>query len=120
MNYISVRGGNQGVGATAMPPEKAAGYGTGGTGGNGGGGNGQTDWGTYASCVKRDDAQATKPVLAVEPSRSVGRGLGSAGGQGADGCIILYYRRPKPLSAGWLRDNTQKLLLDRLGRRLIV
>lgn len=120
VNYISVRGGNQGVGATAMPPEKAAVYGTGGTGGNGGGGNGQTGFGTYASCVKRDDAQATQPVLEVEPSRSVGRGLGSAGGQGGDGCIIIYYRRPKPLSAGWLRDNTQKPLLDRLGRRLIV
>ena len=47
-------------------------------------------------------------------------GSGSAGGPGGDGCIILYYRRPKPLSAGWLRDNTQKPLLDRLGRRLIV
>ena len=47
-------------------------------------------------------------------------GLGSAGGQGGDGCIIIYYRKLKPLSAGWLRDNTQKPLLDRLGRRLIV
>ena len=120
VNYISVRGGNQGVGATAMPPEKAAGYGTGGTGGNGGGGNGQTAWKTYASCVKRDDAQATKPVLAVEPSRSVGRGLGSAGGQGADGCILIYYRKKKELQSGPLVTSNNLGLLDSLGRRMIV
>lgn len=120
VNYIYVRGGNQGVGATAMPPEKAAGYGTGGTGGNGGGGNGQTAWGTYASCVKRDDAQATKPVLAVEPSRSVGRGLGSAGGQGADGCILIYYRKLGQNRSGPLVQRGGGLLFDRLKRLLIV
>ena len=120
VNYISVRGGNQGVGATAMPPEKAAGYGTGGTGGNGGGGNGQTTWGTYASCVKRDDAQATKPVLVVEPSRSVGRGLGSAGGQGADGCILIYYRKLGQNRSGPLVQRGGGLLFDRLKRLLIV
>lgn len=120
VNYISVRGGNQGVGATAMPPEKAAGYGTGGTGGNGGGGNGQTAWGTYASCVKRDDAQATKPVLVVEPSRSVWRGLGSAGGQGADGCILIYYRKLGQNRSGPLVQRGGGLLFDRLKRLLIV
>lgn len=120
VNYISVRGGNQGGGATAMPPEKAAGYGTGGTGGNGGGGNGQTAWGTYASCVKRDDAQATKPVLAVESSRSVGRGLGSAGGQGADGCILIYYRKLGQNRSGPLVQRGGGLLFDRLKRLLIV
>lgn len=120
VNYIYVRGGNQGVGATAMPPEKAAGYGTGGTGGNGGGGNGQTGWGTYASCVKRDDAQATKPVLVVEPSRSVGRGLGSAGGQGADGCILIYYRKLGQNRSGPLVQRGGGLLFDRLKRLLIV
>lgn len=120
VNYIYVRGGNQGVGATAMPPEKAAGYGTGGTGGNGGGGNGQTAWGTYASCVKRDDAQATQPVLAVEPSRPDGRGLGSAGGQGADGCILIYYRKLGQNRSGPLVQRGGGLLFDRLKRLLIV
>lgn len=120
VNYISVRGGNQGVGATAMPPEKAAGYGTGGTGGNGGGGNGQTAWGTYASCVKRDDAQATKPVLAVEPSRSVGRGLGSAGGQGADGCILIYYRKFGQVKSGPFVQKGGGLFFDRLNKLFIV
>lgn len=120
VNFISVRGGNQGVGATAMPPEKAAGYGTGGTGGNGGGGNGQTAWGTYASCVRRDDAQATKPVLVVEPSRPDGRGLGSAGGQGADGCILIYYRKLGQNRSGPLVQRGGGLLFDRLKRLLIV
>ena len=120
VNYISVRGGNQGVGATAMPPEKAAGYGTGGTGGNGGGGNGQTALGTYASCVKRDDAQATKPVLAVEPSRSVGRGLGSAGGQGADGCILIYYRKFGQVKSGPFGQKGGGLFFDRLNKLFIV
>lgn len=120
VNFIAVRGGNQGVGATAMPPEKAAGYGTGGTGGNGGGGNGQTAWGTYASCVRRDDAQATKPVLVVEPSRSDGRGLGSAGGQGADGCILIYYRKLGQNRSGPLVQRGGGLLFDRLKRLLIV
>lgn len=119
-NYIYVRGGNQGVGATAMPPEKAAGYGTGGTGGNGGGGNGQTGWGTSASCVRRDDAQATQPVLAVEPSRPDGRGLGSAGGQGADGCILIYYRKFGQNRSGPLVQRGGGLLFDRLKRLLIV
>ena len=120
VNYISVRGGNQGVGATAMPPEKAAGYGTGGTGGNGGGGNGQTAWETYASCVKRDDAQATKPVLVVEPSRSVGRGLGSAGGQGADGCILIYYRKFGQVKSGPFVQKGGGLFFDRLNKLFIV
>lgn len=121
VNYISVRGGNQGVGATAMPPEKAAGYGTGGTGGNGGGGNGQTGWGTYASCIKRDDAQATQPVLNVVPSSSSdGRGLGSAGGQGADGCILIYYRKLGQNRSGPLVQRGGGLLFDRLKRLLIV
>lgn len=121
VNYIYVRGGNQGVGATAMPPEKAAGYGTGGTGGNGGGGNGQTAWGTYASCTKRDDAQATQPVLNVVPSSSSdGRGLGSAGGQGADGCILIYYRKLVQNRSGPLVQRGGGLLFDRLKRLLIV
>lgn len=121
VNYIYVRGGNQGVGATAMPPEKAAGYGTGGTGGNGGGGNGQTSWGTYASCIKRDDAQATQPVLNVVPSSSSdGRGLGSAGGQGADGCILIYYRKLGQNRSGPLVQRGGGLLFDRLKRLLIV
>lgn len=120
-NYIYVRGGNQGVGATAMPPEKAAGYGTGGTGGNGGGGNGQTGWGTYASCVKRDDAQTTQPVLDVGPSSiEDGRGLGSAGGQGADGCILIYYRKLGQNRSGPLVQRGGGLLFDRLKRLLIV
>ena len=121
VNAIYTRSGNQGTGATAQPPEKPTAYGTGGTGGNGGGGNGQTGWGTVARCTKRDDATGgSTPYLIVYPAESTGPGLGSAGGEGADGCIIIYYRRPKPIQPGWVKDKNGKPLLERLNKRLIV
>ena len=61
-------------------------------------------------------------AIGIGPSKGAANGIASlsASGAGKTGCIIIYYRKLKPLSAGWLRDNTQKPLLDRLGRRLIV
>lgn len=112
---LTVRGGNQGVGATAQPPEKAAQYGQGGPGGNGGGGNGQS-W-AYGSVRSRSGKTFTLDVAA---GAAAARGEGSIGGQGGDGCIILYYRRPKPVQAGWRKDKNGKPMLDRLGRRIIV
>lgn len=47
-------------------------------------------------------------------------GRGSDGGEGADGCIIIYYRKLKPLSAGWFKDKNGKLVLERLDKRFIV
>ena len=118
-NSIWVGTGNQGTGATAQPPEKAAVYGTGGTGGNGGGGNGQSN--AYAEvAVLSGTTPSATPVLTVEAGRYTGRGEGSVGGEGADGCIILYYRRPKLVQGGWVKDKNGKLLLDRLDRRFIV
>lgn len=46
-------------------------------------------------------------------------GTGSKGSPGKPGCIILYYRRPKLVQSGWLKDKNGKLVLDRLGRRII-
>ena len=46
-------------------------------------------------------------------------GSGGGGGQGGDGCIILYYRKKKELQSGPLKDKNGKLVLDRLGRRII-
>lgn len=106
-----------GAGANAAPPSGTVNYGCGGYGGNGGGGGGGA-MGLYLShgaYLYDGTPSGTWLVLAGGTG-----GSGSTGGPGGDGCIILYYRRPKPLSAGWLRDNTQKPLLDRLGRRLIV
>ena len=106
-----------GAGANAAPPSGTVNYGCGGYGGNGGGGGGGA-MGLYLShgAYLYD---GTPSGTWLDLAGGAG-GSGSAGGPGGDGCIILYYRRPKPLSAGWLRDNTQKPLLDRLGRRLIV
>lgn len=106
-----------GAGANAAPPSGAVNYGCGGYGGNGGGGGGGAS-GLYL----RHGAylyDGTPSGTWLDLAGGTG-GSGSTGGPGGDGCIILYFRRPKPLSAGWLRDNIQKPLLDRLGRRLIV
>lgn len=121
--WANAIGGKGSDGASAAAPVKQARYGCGGYGGNGGGGAGGNGVAEAVSTVRTtgttpDTAKCTY-TASWGSSFAVG-GAGSDGGQGADGCIILYYRRPKPLSAGWLRDNTQKPLLDRLGRRLIV
>ena len=121
--WANAIGGKGSDGASAAAPVKQARYGCGGYGGNGGGGAGGNGVAEAVSTVRTtgttpDTARCTY-TASWGSSFAVG-GAGSDGGQGGDGCIILYYRRPKPLSAGWLRDNTQKPLLDRLGRRLIV
>ena len=46
--------------------------------------------------------------------------MGSTGGQGADGCVILYYRKPKPVQSGAIEDKNGKFFLDRLGRLCVV
>lgn len=108
------RGGN---GANAPDAEPAPSYGCGGNGGSGGGGGGGAT-GFYISVSMNSGYTYSFDVWYTASGGS--KGAGSKGSSGKPGCIILYYRRPKPLSAGWLRDNTQKPLLDRLGRRMIV
>lgn len=113
---ISVSSGSQGTGATALPPPKPTLYGTGGGAGNGGGGNGQTGWPTVAEVAPPLDIA----TLTVTAAQSTGRGLGSDGGDGADGCIIIYYRKTGDVKSGWARDKNSKWRIDRLGRRCIV
>lgn len=117
---LTMQGGAQGTGATAQPPEKPSVYGNGGGAGNGGGGNGQTGWPCKASCTMRDDASYQMGDLEVYAGAATGRGLGSDGGQGADGCIIIYYRKKKELQSGPLVTSNNYGLLDSLGRRMIV
>lgn len=117
---LTMRGGAQGTGATAQPPEKPSVYGNGGGAGNGGGGNGQTGWPCMASCTMRDDASYQMGDLEVYAGAATGRGLGSDGGQGGDGCIIIYYRKKKELQPGPLVTSNNLGLLDSLGRRMIV
>lgn len=105
-------GGRGAAGANGPDGEN---YGDGGGGGHGGGGAGAI------GSLSMSFAPAGKAPRISTGEGGWGEG-GSAGtgGSGKPGCIILYYRKLKPLSAGWLRDNTKKPLLDRLGRRLIV
>lgn len=113
------RGGNGGTGKNAEA------YGSGGGGGGGGGGAGATGTASInanASVTSVDSNTWTPTFARLSNTEGAWANGGSAGtgGSGKPGCIILYYRKLKPLSAGWLRDNTKKPLLDRLGRRLIV
>ena len=105
-----------GAGANAAPPSGAVNYGCGGYGGNGGGGGGGAS-GLYL----RHGAymyDGTPSGTWLDLAGGAG-GSGSTGGPGGDGCIIIYYRKKKELQSGWLKDKNGKLMLDRLGRRII-
>lgn len=100
-------GGNGGNGgdATIIPPTAIV-PGTGGTGGAGGGGGGGGG-----------KAQATDVWHHVGGTG----GAGSNGGDGAPGCVLIYYRLPKALSAsGAVRDKNGDFILDKHERRLVV
>jgi hypothetical protein len=115
----SVISASGGAGANASAPPKEARCGYGGRGGNGGGGAGGYGYADSHQTTSRSGSFQTASLYAQDGTAAPG-GRGSDGGEAGDGCIIIYYRKLKPLSTGWLRDNTQKPLLDRLGRRLIV
>lgn len=117
--FATVTAARGGAGADAKPPAKESRYGCGGTSGHGGGGagsNGVAD----ARQTSSENISVSQASLTARDTEPAPGGRGSDGGEAGDGCIIIYYRNLKPLSAGWLRDNTKKPLLDRLGRRLIV
>ena len=117
--YAIAYGGVGGNGGNAVAPAKASKYGAGGAGGNGGGGAGG---GGFAYGEKRVSKKYPPTGCDAGGNRGTSGtpGLGSAGGAGADGCIIIYYRRPKPIQPGWVKDKNGKPLLERLNKRLIV
>lgn len=117
--FATVTAARGGAGADAKPPAKESRYGCGGTSGHGGGGAGSNGT-AYAHQTSSENISVSQASLTARDTEPASGGRGSDGGEAGDGCIIIYYRKLKPLSAGWLRDNTQKPLLDRLGRRLIV
>lgn len=106
--------GSGGNGASGDSKSIATLYGCGGDGGNGGGGGGGGGgsriqlWETY-----------TKYTTADGSSGGHG-GKGGAGGDGADGCVIVYYGAPKKKVSGPVKDRNGLVVLDKLGRRLIV
>lgn len=117
--FATVTAARGGAGADAKPPAKESRYGCGGTSGHGGGGAGSNGT-AYAHQTSSENISVSQASLTARDTEPAPGGRGSDGGEAGDGCIIIYYRKLKPLSAGWLRDKTQKPLLDRLGRRLIV
>lgn len=117
--FATVTAARGGAGADAKPPAKESRYGCGGTSGHGGGGAGSNGT-AYARQTSSENISVSQASLTARDTEPAPGGRGSDGGEAGDGCIIIYYRKLKPLSAGWLRDNTQKPLLDRLGRRIIV
>lgn len=103
-----------GANATLVPKKPTV-YGKGGRGGYGGGGDGATGLSrTYYGGSKSGTLNNYPGSVRTTGSN------GAQGGPGGDGCIILYYRRPKAVQSGPLATPDGKWLLDALDRRMIV
>ena len=103
-----------GANATLVPKKPTV-YGKGGRGGYGGGGDGATGISqTYYGGSKSGTLNNYPGSVRTTGSN------GARGGPGGDGCIILYYRKPKPVQSGALRTSDGRDLLDALDRRMIV
>lgn len=101
-----------------LTPKKPARYGQGGRGGYGGGAGSPPG---YALTGQRGSASGVSVDRRATPGDVGIGGAGSPGGPAADGCIIAYYRKPKPAARlAPLVTKDQKWFLDRLGRRFIV
>jgi hypothetical protein len=103
-----------GKGANGANGNDGENYGDGGDGGHGGGGAGAV--GTLSMSFS---PSGKNPKTETGGAWATG-GSAGAGGAGKPGCIIIYYRKLKPLSAGWLKDKNGKLVLDRLNKRFVV
>jgi len=106
---------------TPYAPAAASNPGDGGDGGYGGGGGG--GFGAYVQTRFYSGQSGTLPTGSVS-SGSVSTpgngGRGGPGGRGASGCVILYYGVQKEEPHGQLVDKNNRMVLDRLGRRMIV
>ena len=121
--WAAATGGKGSDGASAAAPVKQARYGCGGYGGNGGGGAGGNGVAEAVSTVRTtgttpDTARCTY-TASWGSSFAVG-GAGSDGGQGADGCIIIYYRKFGRVRSGPLVQRGGGLFFDRLNKLFIV
>lgn len=98
-----------------LVPKKPTIYGKGGRGGYGGGGDGATGISqTYYGGSKSGTLNNYPGSVRTTGSN------GAQGGPGGDGCIILYYRKPKPVQSGALKTSDGRDLMDALDRRMIV
>lgn len=103
-----------GKGANGANGNDGENYGDGGDGGHGGGGAGAV--GTLSMSFS---PSGKKPKTETGGAWALG-GSAGAGGAGKPGCIIIYYRKLKLLSAGWLKDKNGKPVLERLDKRFII
>lgn len=118
-------GGDGANGASGATPGSA---GSGGGGGGGAGAVSSTSVSVQASCdvvcyIASSPWTYNVKIQAWATGRngySGSPGNGGAGGAGAPGCIILYYGVQKKSPAGQLVDKQNRMVLDRLGRRIIM
>lgn len=116
---VTCWGGRGGKGADALPPDKETKqYGRGGAGGNGGGGAGGTGKAYTRQRIKDGLTLKAAELNPVQISGDPGKG--SDGGEGADGCIILYYRKFGQTNGGPLVQRGGGLFFDRLNKLFIV
>ena len=104
-------------GASGSAGDDGANYGDGGDGGNGGGGAGATGSVSVSFTPSAPSGERTQCSWSGVWLRG---GSGGAGGAGKKGCVILYYRKPKPVQSGAMKTSDGRDLLDALDRRMIV
>lgn len=109
--------GAKGADATLKP--KKATDGRGGRGGYGGGGGASIGYAGYYTYIGSKPTAGSYNTAVYTASPGDG-GLPGPGADGADGLIILLYRKPKPVSSGAVATKDGRWLLDKLGRRIIV
>jgi len=87
----------------------------GGRGGYGGGGGSAASW-----AAVEIDPSVNSSSISVKPGSPGAGGPPSSGSAGGDGMIILFYSKAQKVPAGQLVDKNGKMVLDRLGRRIIM
>lgn len=112
--YASAAGGR-------TPPRPATprkrGLTLGGRGGYGGGGASASSW---AGVEVDASYEGTVPNASASPGAAGTGGPGGYGSPGGDGMIILFYSKAQKSPAGQLVDKNGRMVLDRLGRRIIM
>lgn len=122
-----------GSGGKGKDGENASSYGSGGSGGSGGGGAGvcgsvrlsvtnKRKWSNRAGGDSKTEDLTVRcdADIFVKKASVVTGGAGGNGGSSMDGCIILYYGVPQKIVSGPVKDKNGRVVLDKLGRRLIV
>lgn len=89
----------------------------GGRGGYGGGGGSAPSW---AGVEVNPSYEGTVPNASVSPGSPGAGGPPSPGSAGGDGMIIIFYAKAEKVPAGQLVDKNNRMVLDRLGRRIIM